>query len=249
MDTKQLKAIIKEGIMDGIKNATDKFFEKGYPEGKPMSINDVIKGNGWIPFKTVLKSPEVLVVAVGTHLSLHRVSPLGINDLIDDLNIYLKDTGSKYRASTVNKEDYSYTGNGLLIKFSKPGIQTESVAHRDITTIPVDTLDVFPELNDTEDGDDIEAEINVDVIFEYTPEEPRTYDYPGYPAKAEPLFVELNPNVLNELCSALNKSEDEIKEIIETYIIENDLIPVDKINQNHLPDPDDMRKDRQLTDF
>lgn len=37
------------------------------------------------------------------------------------------------------------------------------------------------------DGD--EDEITVDVEFTYTPEEPRAWDYPGYPAEAEVLGV------------------------------------------------------------
>lgn len=92
----QLVQIIKEGILSTIGRKADSFY-RGFetPEGKPQSIEDVFKGNGWkIRATSNGKTPNSTMYAVsrlsGAFGSFNGLQP---KELADDLNIFLQGKG------------------------------------------------------------------------------------------------------------------------------------------------------------
>ena len=112
------RILVKEGLG---KWASDKFDDafRGYKvrEGNPQSVLDVIKGDGWtydektkfLPTKNTFIVKKV-TGAWGEH---HGLS---IEELIDDINIFLDGKGEAFLNRQVNPHWYEITVNGPMVK-------------------------------------------------------------------------------------------------------------------------------------
>ena len=98
----QLKSIISNAANKAASKISDFMTGRPYPEGKPKRIIDVINADGWglnrekLDKYTFSISPKVIGL-----LS----NPLPIDELVEDINIYLEDSGSKYVCSGWQEED------------------------------------------------------------------------------------------------------------------------------------------------
>lgn len=132
--TKQI--LLKEGIFQKIGNKIDgieqKFDDKmddlsrGYDlkEGNPQCVFDVIEGNGWQPILSVTGKDGVkrnITIKDGSNnLPIQRVrgawnihNGLDINELIEDINVFLEGRGHAAHLKTVN-------GNYEIININAP---------------------------------------------------------------------------------------------------------------------------------
>ena len=60
--------------------------------------------------------------------------------------------------------------------------------------------------------------VDVDVEFNYIPEQKQTYEYEGWPADVEICDISLQGEDINELIDSIPGAEDELKQLIlENY--------------------------------
>ena len=109
VETSVRQILVKEDFFKKTEDAIDRF-KRGYglKEGNPTSVFDVIKGDGWEPIESRKKSisdgqnyigVKKVTGIWGTHYGL------SIDELIEDINIFLDGRGHALHAKTVN--DYS----------------------------------------------------------------------------------------------------------------------------------------------
>lgn len=124
VETSVRQILMKEDFFKKTEDAIDRF-KRGYglKEGNPTSVFDVIKGDGWEPIESRKKSisdgqnyigVKKVTGIWGTHYGL------SIDELIEDINIFLDGRGHALHAKTVNdySEIISVDAPAILIKGS-----------------------------------------------------------------------------------------------------------------------------------
>lgn len=118
------KILVKEGFFQKIGDKVDDF-ARGYnvKEGNPTSVFDVIEGNGWKPIenkKKPISDGHNYIGVKKTTGAWGEHNGLSIDELIEDINIFLNGRGRASHAKTVNgySEIISVDAPANLIKGS-----------------------------------------------------------------------------------------------------------------------------------
>ena len=105
-------------VYDSVKKLMNEgLFRRTRMEGKPQKISDVLKGNGW-KGSAVQNDGRTMVIKCyeNNDAVFNFDSSLPFDQLVEDLNIYFQDKGSRIRATAMEE----YNGEeGNFIKLVK----------------------------------------------------------------------------------------------------------------------------------